>query len=52
LHLSVPASIISFGQLITVPWKVEVKLPCQVVGIPRPSIEWKKGDMKIQKEHR
>ncbi|XP_059481325.1 cell adhesion molecule Dscam2-like isoform X4 [Neocloeon triangulifer] len=49
---SVPAAIVSFGQAITVPWKVDVKLPCQVIGIPRPSVDWKKGDMKIQKEHR
>ncbi|XP_065347787.1 cell adhesion molecule Dscam2-like isoform X4 [Cloeon dipterum] len=49
---TVPAAIVSFGQTITVPWKVEVKLPCQVVGVPRASVEWKKGDVKIQKEHR
>ncbi|EEB19411.1 Down syndrome cell adhesion molecule precursor, putative [Pediculus humanus corporis] len=46
---TVPASIISFGRVIVVPWKVEVRLPCLFVGQPKPFIEWRFGDVKIQK---
>jgi len=45
--LLVPASIVSFGQLVTVPWKVTVKLACLCVGVPRPSVEWKLGDLNL-----
>ncbi|XP_033606866.1 Down syndrome cell adhesion molecule-like protein Dscam2 isoform X4 [Cryptotermes secundus] len=44
---SVPASIVSFGQLVTVPWKVTVKLACLCVGKPRPSAEWRLGDLNL-----
>jgi len=43
----VPASIVSFGQLVTVPWKVNVKLACLCVGVPRPSAEWRLGDLNL-----
>ncbi|KAK6634651.1 hypothetical protein RUM43_012052 [Polyplax serrata] len=48
----VPASIISFGRVIVVPWKTEVRLPCLHVGQPRPMIEWRWGDVKIQQHSR
>ncbi|KAK6619885.1 hypothetical protein RUM44_006285 [Polyplax serrata] len=48
----VPASIISFGRVIVVPWKTEVRLPCLHVGQPRPVIEWRWGDVKIQQHSR
>ncbi|XP_068082151.1 cell adhesion molecule Dscam2 [Anabrus simplex] len=49
---SLPAAIISFGQLVIVPWKVDVKLLCLCVGIPRPTTEWKMGDLKLHSQHR
>lgn len=36
----VPAQIVSFGQIVTVAWRVDVKLACIHVGKPAPSIEW------------
>ncbi|XP_069692741.1 cell adhesion molecule Dscam2-like [Periplaneta americana] len=44
---AVPASIVSFGQIVTVPWKVTVKLTCLCVGIPRPNPEWRLGDLSL-----
>ncbi|CRK99030.1 CLUMA_CG011985, isoform A [Clunio marinus] len=36
----VPAQIVSFGQIVSVSWKVDVKLPCLYVGHPKPTSEW------------
>jgi hypothetical protein len=47
MTLLVPASIVSFGQLVTVPWKVTVKLACLCVGVPRPKAEWRLGDLAL-----
>ncbi|XP_021922498.1 Down syndrome cell adhesion molecule-like protein Dscam2 isoform X3 [Zootermopsis nevadensis] len=53
VHLSpatsagVPASVVSFGQLVTVPWKVTVKLACLCVGVPRPKAQWRLGDLTL-----
>ncbi|XP_020288503.1 Down syndrome cell adhesion molecule-like protein Dscam2 isoform X2 [Pseudomyrmex gracilis] len=46
----VPAAIISFGVPIVVPWRVDVNMPCLVVGDPRPSVEWRRADMKLQQK--
>lgn len=32
--------IVSFGQIVTVAWKVDVKLACIYVGKPMPSADW------------
>lgn len=45
----VPAAIISFGRLVVVPWKTEVRLPCLHVGQPRPTVEWRLADVKLPK---
>lgn len=49
---SVPAAIISFGVMVLVPWRVDVNLACLFVGNPRPSAEWRLGDVKLQKQQR
>jgi hypothetical protein len=36
----VPAQIVSFGQIVTVAWRVDVKLACHYVGKPMPSTDW------------
>jgi hypothetical protein len=38
--MQVPAQIINFGQIVTVAWRVDVKLACMFVGKPSPSAEW------------
>lgn len=38
---TVPAAIITYGQLLTVAWRVDVKLACPFVGVPRPQSDWK-----------
>lgn len=43
---TVPAAIISFGQTLSVAWRVDVKLACLYVGQPRPSSEWRIGDLR------
>lgn len=43
---TVPAAIISFGQVLSVPWKVEIKLACTFVGKPAAKAEWKTIDTK------
>lgn len=40
----VPAAIVSFGQIVTVSWRVDVRLACQYVGFPRPIPEWSVAD--------
>ena len=45
---SVQAAIISFGQIVTVSWRVDVKLPCLFVGHPRPMTEWTVADDKAK----
>jgi hypothetical protein len=40
----VPAQIISFGQIVTVSWRVDVKLSCLFVGDPRPFSDWTVAD--------
>ncbi|XP_046620086.1 Down syndrome cell adhesion molecule-like protein Dscam2 isoform X2 [Neodiprion virginianus] len=49
---TVPAAIISFGGMVSVPWRVDVTLACLFVGDPRPSTEWRLGDVKLQKQQR
>lgn len=43
---TVPAAIISFGQILSVAWKVEIKLACTFVGKPAAKAEWKAFDSK------
>lgn len=43
---TVPAAIISFGQILSVAWKVEIKLACTFVGKPASKAEWKAFDSK------
>lgn len=38
---SVHAAILSFGKIIVIPWRVDVKLDCLYVGQPTPKTEWK-----------
>ncbi|XP_044020964.1 Down syndrome cell adhesion molecule-like protein Dscam2 isoform X2 [Aphidius gifuensis] len=49
---TVPAAIISFGMPIVTPWRIDVKLPCLSVGLPKPILEWRLGDIKLQKQPR
>uniref|UniRef100_T1GSG6 Down syndrome cell adhesion molecule-like protein Dscam2 n=1 Tax=Megaselia scalaris TaxID=36166 RepID=T1GSG6_MEGSC len=49
---TVPAAIISFGQTLSVSWKVDVKLSCFFVGIPKPSAEWKVINTRAKKHSR
>ncbi|XP_076177344.1 cell adhesion molecule Dscam2 isoform X6 [Ptiloglossa arizonensis] len=44
----VPAAIISFGVPLVVPWRVDVNMACLAVGNPRPTVEWRRGDVKLQ----
>lgn len=43
---SVPAAILSFGKLIIIAWRADVKLECLYVGQPTPKAEWKVLDTK------
>ncbi|XP_011684732.1 PREDICTED: Down syndrome cell adhesion molecule-like protein Dscam2 [Wasmannia auropunctata] len=47
---TVPAAIISYGVPIVVPWRVDVNMACLVVGDPRPTVEWRRADMKLQQK--
>lgn len=38
---TVPAAVISFGQTLSVSWRVDVKLACLFVGNPKPNADWK-----------
>lgn len=51
-YCTVPAAIISFGMPIVTPWRIDVKLPCLSVGLPKPILEWRLGDIKLQKQPR
>ncbi|XP_076177340.1 cell adhesion molecule Dscam2 isoform X2 [Ptiloglossa arizonensis] len=46
----VPAAIISFGVPLVVPWRVDVNMACLAVGNPRPTVEWRRGDVKLQQK--
>ncbi|XP_076675492.1 cell adhesion molecule Dscam2 isoform X9 [Andrena cerasifolii] len=48
LSNTVPAAIISFGVPLVVPWRVDVNMACLAVGNPRPTVEWRRGDVKLQ----
>uniref|UniRef100_A0A3Q2XLW9 DS cell adhesion molecule like 1 n=1 Tax=Hippocampus comes TaxID=109280 RepID=A0A3Q2XLW9_HIPCM len=39
-----PAKILSFGGTVTTPWMKEVRLPCNSVGEPTPTIKWTKDE--------
>lgn len=43
---SVPAAIVSFGQILSVAWRVDLKLSCQFVGRPTIKSDWKILDSK------
>lgn len=43
---SVPASIVSFGQTLSVAWRVDVKLQCLTVGQPKPTFDWRVQDAR------
>ncbi|GLG97376.1 Protein sidekick [Gryllus bimaculatus] len=40
----VSAGIISFGGIRVVSWKSDIRLPCQSVGTPEPTQQWKKDN--------
>ncbi|XP_071439149.1 cell adhesion molecule Dscam2-like [Hetaerina americana] len=44
----VHAAIYSFGQQVIVPWKQEVRLPCQHVGKPEPSVGWRQWGQPVK----
>ncbi|XP_071862452.1 cell adhesion molecule Dscam2 isoform X6 [Bombus fervidus] len=50
LSNTVPAAIISFGVPLVVPWRVDVNMACLAVGNPRPTVEWHRGDIKLQQK--
>ncbi|XP_053972600.1 cell adhesion molecule Dscam2-like isoform X3 [Hylaeus volcanicus] len=50
LSNTVPAAIISFGVPLVVPWRVDVNMACLAVGIPPPTVEWRRGDIKLQQK--
>ncbi|XP_060817476.1 cell adhesion molecule Dscam2-like isoform X2 [Bombus pascuorum] len=50
LSNTVPAAIISFGVPLVVPWRVDVNMACLAVGNPRPTVEWRRGDIKLQQK--
>ncbi|XP_043479175.1 Down syndrome cell adhesion molecule-like protein Dscam2 isoform X3 [Leptopilina heterotoma] len=47
---TISAAIISFGVSVIVPWRVDVNLACHTVGDPKPIVEWRLGDLKLQKQ--
>ena len=40
LSIAVRARIVSFGEVLAVPWKTNLVLDCLHVGEPRPSVLW------------
>ncbi|OAD61171.1 Down syndrome cell adhesion molecule-like protein Dscam2 [Eufriesea mexicana] len=50
LSNTVPAAIISFGVPLVVPWRVDVNMACLAVGNPRPTVEWRRSDTKLQQK--
>ncbi|XP_017790457.1 PREDICTED: Down syndrome cell adhesion molecule-like protein Dscam2 [Habropoda laboriosa] len=50
LSNTVPAAIISFGVPLVVPWRVDVNMACLAVGNPRPTVEWRRGDVKLHQK--
>lgn len=38
--VSVRARIVSFGEVLAIPWKSNLVLDCLNVGIPSPAIQW------------
>lgn len=47
LYNLVPARISSFSQKIVTPWKKNITLPCQRVGVPEPKLTWKQKTRNI-----
>lgn len=43
---TVPATIVSFGRVIVIPWKQDAKMDCFYVGQPIPAVDWKVTDSK------
>lgn len=46
---TVSAGIISFGQTLNIAWRVDVKLACIFIGMPKPTAEWRLGHIKAMK---
>jgi len=38
--LSVPAAILSFSTIVSIPWKMDVNFDCHTVGNPLPELFW------------
>lgn len=49
---AVPAHIVSFSQRIVSPWKKNITLPCQKVGIPVPKLTWRLKNKSIKSSDR
>ncbi|XP_044574410.1 Down syndrome cell adhesion molecule-like protein Dscam2 isoform X3 [Cotesia glomerata] len=49
---TVPAAIVSFGAPIITSWRVDVRFHCLYVGVPEPTVDWRLGDVKLQKSQR
>ena len=45
---AVRARIVSFGEILAVPWKSYLVLDCLHVGEPRPSIQWEHEGNLVQ----
>jgi hypothetical protein len=48
LFLSVPAAILSFSTIVSIPWKMDVNFDCQTVGNPRPELFWTFNSTRIE----
>ncbi|KAI4504193.1 hypothetical protein M0802_000664 [Mischocyttarus mexicanus] len=51
LQPSSTAAIISFGIPIVVPWRVDINMVCLSVGNPRPTVEWRRADVKLHQKY-
>ncbi len=48
LLLPVLAKILSFGEVLAMPWNTYLVLDCLHVGDPTPSIQWERNGRNIQ----
>jgi Immunoglobulin I-set domain. len=46
--LPVPAAILSFSTIVSIPWKMDVNFDCHTVGNPRPELFWTFNSNRIE----